>query len=83
MKDRYIETIEQAGFQDVEIVKSMQHSFEEAVDDQDAKVVVFNREKNTEELKSLSELGEEAKETMREVLKATMSINVLATKPSK
>jgi len=81
MKDKYIETIEQAGFRDVRTIEKKQYSFEDIVSDPDAKVIVFNSEKNTEELKSVSELDEKAKETVKEAMVATMSINVSAIKP--
>jgi ubiquinone/menaquinone biosynthesis C-methylase UbiE len=83
MKNKYIETIEQAGFQDVRITENKQYSSEGGLDDPDAEVLIFNSKKNAEELKRASELDEKAKETMKEILTATMSINVLAIKPSK
>jgi len=83
MKDKYIETIEQAGFQNVEIIEETQYSFEDIVNDPNAKVIVADHDKNTQELKSVSELDEEAKEIVKDVLISTMSINVSAVKPSK
>jgi ubiquinone/menaquinone biosynthesis C-methylase UbiE len=83
MKNKYIETIEQAGFQDVRITENKQYSSEGGLDDPDAEVLVFNSKKNAEELKRASELDEKTKETMKEILTATMSINALAIKPSK
>lgn len=82
VKDKYMETIEQAEFQEVEIIEGPQYSFEDVVSDPDAKVTVFNSERNAEEL-SVSELDEEAKEIVKEALTATESINVLAVKPSR
>jgi ubiquinone/menaquinone biosynthesis C-methylase UbiE len=81
MKDKYIETIKQAEFRDVRIIEKKQYSFKDIVSDPDAKVIVFNSEKNVEELKSVSELDEKAKETVKEAMVATMSINVSAIKP--
>jgi len=83
MKDKYIETIEQAGFQDVKIIKETQYSFEDIVNDPNAKAVVANPNENTQELKSVSELEEESKEIVRGTLGSTTSINVSATKPLK
>lgn len=83
MKDKYIEAIKQAGFQDVKIIKETQYSFEDIVNDPNAKVIVADHDKNTQELKSVSELDEEAKEIVKDVLISTMSINVSAVKPSK
>ena len=82
LKDEYIDTIRQTGFQGVKIVKGKQHGLEDVEDDPDAEVVVFNPEKNTHEVKSVSELDERAKGTLRDTLIATMSVNVLAIKPS-
>lgn len=83
MKDEYLKTIGLVGFQDVKVTEEKQHSFEDVVNDPNARVVVANPEKNTQELKSISELGEEAKEMVRETLTSTASINVSAAKPSK
>lgn len=82
LKDEYIDTIRQAGFQEVKIVKGKQHGLEDVEDDPDAEVIVFNPKKNTHEVKSVSELDERAKETLRDTLIATISVNVLAIKPS-
>lgn len=81
-KDAYIDTIRQAGFQEVKIVKGTQYNFEDLEDDPEAQVVVFNPEKNAEEVQMVSELAEEARVTLKETLTATMSVNVLAIKPS-
>ncbi|NWG11610.1 arsenite methyltransferase [Candidatus Bathyarchaeota archaeon] len=81
MKDKYIETIKEAGFQDVKIIEKVPYS-EDVLRDPDAKVVVFNPEKNAEELKSLSELDEKTKEIAIEAMTASMSISVSATKPA-
>jgi len=83
MKDEYIEAIEQAGFQDVRIIEEKRYSFEDVVSDPNARVIVANPNKNTQELKSLSELEKERKEIVKEILNSTVSINVSAIKPSK
>lgn len=83
MKGKYIETIEQAGFQNVKIIEEKQYSFEDVVNDPNAKVIVADRNKNTQELKSVSELDEEAKEIVKDALISTMSINISAVKPLK
>ena len=82
MKDKYIETIEQAGFQIVKIIEENQPSFEDIVNDPRAKVVVANCNKGTQELKSISELGEQERERLKDAMVATTSINVSAVKPS-
>ena len=81
LKDEYIETIEQAGFQNVKIIKETQYSFEDVVNDPNAKVIVADPNKNTQKLKSVSELDEETREIVRNALISTMSINVSAIKP--
>ncbi|MCW3981341.1 MAG: hypothetical protein NWF11_07700, partial [Candidatus Bathyarchaeota archaeon] len=81
LKDEYLRTIEQAGFQNVSIIKETHHSFEDAISDPNARVIVADPETETEERKSISELNEEAKEMVKKILTATMSINVSATKP--
>jgi len=83
MKDKYLETLEQAGFHDVKIIKETQYSFEDVADDPNATVIVVDKKKNTEELRSVSELDNETREIVKDVLKSTVSINVSATKPSK
>ena len=83
MKDKYIEAIEQAGFQDVKIIKETQYPFEDVVNDPNVKVIVANPNKNTQELKNVSKLGEESKEIVRETLISATSINVSAVKPLK
>ena len=83
MKDEYLETIEQAGFHNVKITEEKQHSFEDVVNDPNARVIVASPNKDTKELKHVSELKEEAKEIVKETLTSTTSINVSAIKPSK
>ncbi len=83
MKDKYIETIEHAGFQKVNTIKETHYSFEDIVNDPDAKVIVAEHNKNTQELRSVSELEEESREIVKDALVSTMSINVSAVKPSK
>ena len=60
MKDEYLETIEQVGFDDVRIIEERQYSFEDIVNNPNAKVVVADPSKNTQELKRMSELEGEA-----------------------
>ena len=82
MKDDYLGTIRQAGFHNLRIIQEKQHSFEDVVGDPNAKVVVANPRKKTQELKSVSELEEEAKEIVKQILVSTASINISATKPT-
>ncbi len=81
MKDKYLEAIEQAGFRDVKIIEEKKYHFEDVVDDPNARVIVANPNKRTQEVKCISELEEEAKETIREILNSTASISVSAIKP--
>lgn len=83
MKNKYIETIKQAGFQDVRVLKETQYSFEDVVNDPSAKIIVADKRRNTIELKSVSELDKEAKEIVKNSLTATVSINISAIKPLK
>jgi len=83
MKDKYLETIRQAGFEDVKIVKETQYSFEDVINDPNAKVIIADGKKSTQELKNVSELGKEAQEVVKDTLTATMSISVSAIKPLK
>ena len=84
LKDKYVETIKQAGFQDVEISEKNQYpSFEDAMDDPNAKVIVADKRKNTQELKRTSELDQKAKDMAKIIWNSTISINVSATKPTK
>lgn len=82
MKDKYLEAIRNAGFKDVEITEERQDtSFEDIVNDPNAKVIVRDKKKNTEELRSISELDDERKEMVKEILASTASISVSAVKP--
>jgi SAM-dependent methyltransferase len=82
LKDKYIETIKQAGFRDVQVSEKNEYSsFEDLLGDPDAKVIVVDKKKNTQELRSISELDEERKEMVKTIFTSTISINVSATKP--
>jgi arsenite methyltransferase len=81
LKSQYLETIEQAGFRDVEIIEEKQHSFEDVAEDPNARVIVANPDKDIQELKHVSELPKGERETVKDILNATASINVLARKP--
>lgn len=81
LKDKYLETIEEVGFKDVRILDEREYCSEELTDNPDAKVIIANRNTNTQELKSISELDEKSKGIIEEVLASTLSINVSATKP--
>jgi arsenite methyltransferase len=83
MKDKYLETIRQAGFEDIKIIKETQYSFEDAVDDPNAKVIVADGKKDTQELRNVFELGMEAQKMVKDTLIAAMSISVSAIKPSR
>ena len=81
VKNKYLETIQQVGFHDVRIIEEKQYSFEDVVNDPNARVIVANPNKNTQELKRVSELKEESNEIVKETLASTTSINVSAIKP--
>ncbi len=81
LKSQYLETIEQAGFRDVEVIEENQHSFDDAAEDPNARVIVANPDKDTQELKHVSELAKGERETVKDILNSTASINVLARKP--
>ena len=83
MKDKYIETLKQAGFRNVEIMKEEQYSFEDLAQDPSATIIVADKNKNTEELKKVSELDKERRAIVKDVLESTVSISVSAIKPSK
>ncbi len=84
MKDKYVGTIRETGFQNVEITEQKQYaSFEDVTDDPNAKVIVRDKNKGTEELRSISELDDERKEMVKEILNSTVSISVSAIKPMK
>jgi ubiquinone/menaquinone biosynthesis C-methylase UbiE len=82
MKDKYVETIRNAGFQNVEITEEKQDaSFEEIANDPNSKVMIHNKKTNTDELRSISELDDEKKEMVKQILTSTASISVSAMKP--
>jgi arsenite methyltransferase len=84
MKDKYVETIRNTGFQNVQITEERQDaSFEDIANDPNAKVIFRDKKKNTEELRSISELDEKTKEMVKDILTSTVSISVSATKPVK
>jgi hypothetical protein len=84
MKDKYVETIRNAGFQNVEITEEKQDaSFEDIANDPNVKVIVHDTKRDTEELRSISELDEKKKDVVKEILTSTVSISVSATKPMK
>jgi arsenite methyltransferase len=80
MKDVYINVIKQAGFQEVRIIEEKQQSFEDAVDDPDARAAVRKPDGTVEEIK-LSEASEETRNLIKEIATSTASIEVAATKP--
>jgi arsenite methyltransferase len=79
MKDKYIDAIVQAGFQEVRIVKETQQSFEDAINDPNARAVIRNAEGSIEEIK-LSEASEENKNMIKEIVNSTASIEITATR---
>ena len=81
LKDEYLETIERAGFRDVEMIDEKQHSFEDVANDPNARVVIANPNRDTQELKHVSELEKREREIVKDILTSTASINVLARKP--
>ncbi len=81
LKDKYLKTIEQAGFRNIETAGKGQYSIEEVANDPNAKVIVANPKTKTEELKSISELEEKQKAIVEQVLSSTMSLSVSAVKP--
>ena len=84
MKDKYVETIKNTGFQNVKITEERQDaSFEDIANDPNAKIMVRDQKKNTEELRSISELDEKTKEMVKDILTSAVSISVSATKPTK
>jgi len=80
MKDAYIETINAVGFENVRIIQEKSYS-EDFADDPNEEVLVFNPKTNATETKKVSELDEKEKQRMNEILGATLSINLSATKP--
>lgn len=81
MKDKYIETINAVGFTNVRIIQEKSYHSEDLTSDPDAEVLTFNPKTNAAETKKVSELNEKAKQRMKEILEATLNINVSATKP--
>lgn len=82
LKDKYIQTIEQVGFEDVRIIEETRDSFDDVANDPNAQVIVADKKRGTQELKKVRELEEEAKDELRKMLDLTSSIKVSAIKPS-
>jgi len=80
-KDKYVETINAVGFKNVRIIQEKPYHSEDFGTDPDAEVLTFNSKTNTTETKKVSELDEKAKQRMKEIMEATLSINVSADKP--
>lgn len=83
LKDKYLETIRHAGFEDVRIIKETQYSFDDVINDPNARVIIADGKKPTQELKNISELGKEAQKLVKDTLTAAISISVSAIKPLK
>jgi SAM-dependent methyltransferase len=81
MKDKYIETINAVGFKNVRIIQEKSYHSKDLANCPDEEVLIFNPKTNATETKKVSELDEKAKQRMKEILEATLSINVSATKP--
>ncbi len=81
MKDKYIETINAVGFKNVRIIQEKSYHSEDLTSDPDEEVLVFNPKTDATETRKVSELNKKAKQRMKEILEATLSINVSATKP--
>ncbi len=81
LKDEYLETLRQAGFHDVEVTEETQQSFEDATEDPTARVIIASPNRDTQELKHVSELEKGEREIVKDILTSTASISVLARKP--
>lgn len=82
LKDEYMKSIEAAGFQNVTIIEEKQHSFEDVIDNPNARVVVADKKRSGQELKNIAELDAETREIVKEALTSTSSVNISAKKPS-
>ncbi len=81
LKDKYLKTVEAVGFVDVRILDEREYCSEELLGDPDAKVIAVDRNTNSPELKSLSELDKKSREMVEKVLASTLSISISAIKP--
>jgi len=81
LKDKYLAAIAQAGFKDVRTIKETRQSFEEIVNDPEAKVMVAKHEEACPEPRPVSQLSEKEKGIMKQILTSTMSVDVSAVKP--
>jgi arsenite methyltransferase len=81
LKAEYLETIRLVGFRDVEIIDETQQSFEDVANDPNARVIIAKPNRDTQELKHVSELEKREREIVKNILTSTASINVLARKP--
>jgi ubiquinone/menaquinone biosynthesis C-methylase UbiE len=82
VKDKYIKIVNAVGFKNVKTVQEKSYDFQDLANCPDEEILVFNPKTNTTETKKVSELDERAKQRMKEILEATLSISVSATKPS-
>jgi arsenite methyltransferase len=80
MKNRYIDLIKQAGFQEARMVRETRHSSEDAIDDPDARAAIRSADGSIEEIK-LSEATEETKNMIKEIVNSTVSVEITAAKP--
>jgi arsenite methyltransferase len=82
LKEKYLEIVRAAGFQNVRVTSEKQYYYEDLPTDPDATVVVLNARTNTQETKKVSELDERTKQKMKESLKDISSISLSAVKPT-
>jgi SAM-dependent methyltransferase len=82
LKDRYIEKIAEAGFENVRILQEKQYCPEGSVGNPGVEVLTFNPKTNVTETKKVSELDEDARRRVKRMWEAVLDIDVSATKPS-
>jgi ubiquinone/menaquinone biosynthesis C-methylase UbiE len=81
LKDKYLDTIKAAGFQDVNVMEEKQYYYEDLASDPNSTVVVLNAKTSVAETKKVSELDEETRRKARLQVENVSSISVSATKP--
>lgn len=81
IRDEYRKAIEKAGFQEATVVEEKQRFFEDIIGGPNAGVVIRDPSRDTQEVRSVSEVEEGVKKVVEDILNSTAGINVFAVKP--
>jgi SAM-dependent methyltransferase len=81
LKDRYMETIAEAGFENVRVQQEKQYRPDGSEDNPSAEVLTFNPKTNVTESRKVSELDVDTRRRVKRMWEAVLDIDVSAMKP--